>query len=119
MWTHGWDLVLECRLSCGPDEELYMQTLEDLAVEAARINVLEEVRPPASGLCLPGQPAALHAWCGGNCIDGYLFVMASVRSQHWLCQYFMAYMLAFFVPDVPCSRQEPICACASLRSCNL
>ena len=75
MCTHGWDLVLVCRLSCGPAEELYMQILENLAIEAAHIDVSEEVLF-AFCLCLPRQLAAQHAWCGGSCIDGNLLCMA-------------------------------------------
>ena len=71
--------MLVCRLSCGSAEVIYMQRLEELAIEAAHINIDEEVSFPASCLCLPGQSAVLHAqrlW--HDCIDSYLLVLIYV-----------------------------------------
>ena len=71
--------MLVCRLSCGSAEVNYMQRLEDLAIEAAHINIDEEVTFLALCLCLLWQPAALHAqrfW--RDCIDSYLLVLIYV-----------------------------------------
>ena len=64
--TDGCDLVLVCRLSCGPAEELYMQQLENLAIEAAATDFSEEVLShlPASWrpcACLGSRLRCMHS----------------------------------------------------------
>ena len=55
MCSHGWDLMLVCRLSCGPAEEFCLRKLEELAIEAAHIDISEEVSSQASACACLGS----------------------------------------------------------------
>ena len=62
MCSHGWDLMLVCRLSCGPAEECCLEKLEELVIEAAQIDISEEVSSQAPACaCLGSRLRCIHS----------------------------------------------------------
>ena len=110
------------RLSWGPPEERYMKDVTFIAIDAADMDISEEVlfSISLSVLAQAAGCAALHG-VGPTALMATCSDMGSPCLQHWICQLPIAHMLGFPIPDEPLIKAKRclcLCQVKELATCR-